>query len=373
VRVEVATKAKPAQSKGKKGQSKRKKQPAKANFMSECARKYLSAITRPFSSEAEGACLPYPPDRNSQKVTALTRFNLTAEGSGDAWVMIAPCLASDYIAIWTNAGSVTIPFTVAALNTAPANYTGYTFATLPYSGSDLATPGLVDGRVVSVGIRMTYTGSVSAMAGTYFAYSEPGHGNVNCTGLSFSSGLFTATETSVRRVTDQKFEIGWTVVNDNEHSYVGGSSFLKNTSTGNNLALYPWSNEIDVNGKGVNTAGYLLNGAPSLIAGVAGGTSAGKYYVEVIQHVEYVGKKASVGLTPSHNDHNAANVITAAADRAAGEFSARPEESWSKCVSRVLRNVVSEHASQGTKMAFGFATRVAAARVGRRRGQLALN
>lgn len=355
-----------------KNQGKEKRKGPRAPSMTECARKYLAAIARPFSSEAMGSCLPYQPDRDSLKATALARFTLTLSGSGDGWVLFTPTTVNDYMSvIYSNTGA-TIPITMLASNTAPANTLGIPLASLPFGAPSLNTN--VDGRIVSVGFRMTYLGSVSNMSGYFFSYSEPSHSNVNkAEYTTTTAGVFSALECKLQRVSQTPFEQGFTVVGPEEHPYRGQNSYTS-VGTANNLAFFPWSQGVDINGVGPTGAGYLNNGAPPIIFGVKGAFAGALVLVEIIEHVEYVGKGASYGLTPSHNDDQAANKISAAADRAQGEFIARPEESWASTMSRSLGKVLREQQTPMGKAAMGAAVRVASTYLSRRpRGSLRLN
>lgn len=309
--------------------------------MSECARKYAAAIAKPFSSEAEGCCLPYPPDRNSLKATGFCRFTLTADASGNAWVLFSPSSTNDNVSAWYNATTGTIPMTITAANTAPTNYNKALMSNLPFTGTNVTLN--VDARLVAVGFRITYLGKVTDMAGIYFSYVEPSHANVNTSEYSVDDGdVLGALETKLTRITSAPFEQGFTCVNDLEHSYAGQTDFRSGTTsnaTGNIRAVYPWdTTSLDINNTGPNTAGWLANGAAPIVFGVRGATAGSTFQVQLISHLEYVGKGASYGLTPSHNDHNAANAIQAAAERATAAFQDSPTVPWSNVLYKSLRD-----------------------------------
>lgn len=354
------------------GKKKNKRSRKGKSAMSECARKYYVSIQRPFAPEALGCCLPYPPDRDSLKVTSIARFNLTLSAAGKGVVYFSPSLANDATCLWyTNAADPTPIFTVGAVDTAPAGMVSL-MHNGPFSRSQLTQTGFLEGRIVSCGFRVQYLSSVSAMSGTYASYVDPAHACVNAAQLSPLGNLYTALETRIVRITDRAFEQGFTVVRESEHSYASSSDTRgAGASTGNLNVIYPWSNGIDVNGTPMLATGWLYNGAPIAMLSVSGASSGSQFYVEYIQHMEFVGKGASYGLTPSHNDHNAANVISAAADRAPAEALSNPGSPWSDIMSRAMSKVASHAASSmGRTVATGV---LAAARgVGPRRGQLAI-
>lgn len=308
--------------------------------LSHCASKYAAAVARPFSAEANGCCLPYPPDRDSLKATAYLRFPVTADASGNFFVLVAPCLANDMKAVWYNNVSGTVPMSVVTLNVAPANYGALAFTTQPFAAT-LLNSGQVSGRVVSVGIRMTYTGTAANMAGYFYSYSDPEHNNLNAADFG-SSTVVGALETKIRRVSNEPYEQGFTVVKPGEHEYVGiNEARFAMVSTGAwNVvrACYPWS-MLDINNNGQSAAAYVPNGGAPIIFGAVGTQPSSTFFIEIVQHAEFVGKSASWGLTPSHNDHNAANIITAAADRSQGDFVGRPEDTWSATFTRNFRRI----------------------------------
>lgn len=173
--------------------------------MSECASKYLASVARPFSALARGACLPHPPDRASLKVDGFAKFFVTTDTLGSGFVLVSPCLANDRAYAWCNATTGTMPITVVTTDVAPANYSLVRMTTLPFNVNAF-TSGAVEGRIVSVGIRVTYLGSVSNMAGVIYHYSDPAHANVNLTEYS-PANLITFNETKVVRVSARAFEV----------------------------------------------------------------------------------------------------------------------------------------------------------------------
>lgn len=355
---EKTKKQKPRRQKGKRV--------PRGPMLSECAMKYKAAVARPFSVDAIGACLPFPPDRDSLKATGLTRFPLIADASGNAFCLFAPTIVNDKICAWINSTTGTIPVTVAVVDTPPANYAAYGMTGLPFSASAISGA-TIQGRIVSVGFRITYNGPVTAMSGLYFSYCDPQHGNLNLAAYNYA-GLFSTLETKIKRVTADAFEQGFTIVNPAEQAYVGNKEYIGSAGTiGSDLvALYPWSGGQDINYKGPNTAGYLANGGAPIVFGVNGASAGSAYYVELVTHVEYTGKGASYGLTPSHNDHNAANVITAAADRSVGEFNSDPNKTWSNVLSSTVNRVLSETQTPMGKMATATVVKAARTWIGSR-------
>lgn len=362
VKIQVA-KQPPAKNKKKNKQQSRKqgRPPRRGPKMSECAVKFAAAVARPFSSAAVGACLPYAPDRASMKVTAIARFPVVANSTGNAFVLFSPTVSSDSVGFWYNNTTGVVPITVVTSNTAPSGYgIGY-FSTLPMSYAMLTNTGNASGveaRIVSVGFRITYSGSVSSMAGMYFSYCEPSHGNLN-RNLYDASSVLGIVETKTCRVSDKAFEQGFTAVKPAERDYTGSDSAAIGTVSAFRSA-YPWS-LTDINNKAPNASGALDNGSAPIVFGVTGAAAGSPFYVELVEHIEYVGKGVQYGLTPSHNDVNGAEKVCAAADRAAGEFNAQPTTSWADAMQHAMSHPATHYAA---RMALGAAGRYMGVRTG---------
>lgn len=317
--------------------------------MSECASKYMASVARPFSAHARGACLPHPPDRASLKVDGFSKFFVTTDSLGSGFVLVSPCLANDRAYAWCNATSGTIPFAVNTTDTAPVNYSLVKMSTLPFNAQTISS-GNVEGRIVAIGIRVTYLGSVSNMAGVIYHYSDPAHANVNLAEFS-AANLIALNETKVVRVTAKAFEVGHTLVRPEEANYSGIREWREGTSSvaGATLsagiaAFYPWSQNVDINNQNTTATSVapVQNGAPSIVMAFAGTTPGSQFMVELIQHCEYVGRSAQFGLTPSHNDTPAASVIQAAADSAPLDFNATPGRTWAATLSNAVKDIVRE-------------------------------
>lgn len=361
----------PPRKQKQKKDKKKQHRPPRGLAMSECARKYRAAVQTPFSPQALGACLPYPPDRDSLKVTTLNRFALTVHSGGTAAVYVAPCLSSDSFSLWATDGTAAFaPFVAAATNTAPAGWFGVN-CNSPFQGGTLISPGALEGRVVSVGLRVTYTGSVSSMAGTYSCYVDPAHACVNSATFS-AAGISAALETRYCRITDRPFEQGFTIVNPAEQNYAGSQNASKYDNKTNWFpCYYPWSQGMDINCLMANQVGAIANGGAPIIFLIQAATAGSTFYVEYVQHLEFVGKAASYGLTVSHNDHNAANMITAGADRAAAMAVGTPGAAWSNIFSAAFRAANSVAGRSLANAGLRYAMEAGRAGYGRRRGQLA--
>lgn len=302
---------------------------------SECAVKYLAALAQPFSGAAVGACLPYEPSHNSLKVTTVQRFNLTTNASGVGILMIAPCIANDQGAIWYTDTTGVDSGIVCTANTPPAGWLVRNFVGIPFTAAQIASGG-VAGRVVSVGLRVQYLGVASAMGGSFSSYVDPEHANVNDT-FGTNANFYASPEVKVQRVTAKPFEQGFGIIKPTEAAYKGVPD-ARATQTTIGVAghswIYPWS-MYDINGVGSGMTGSIVNGAPPIMFRIAGSVSQ-VYYVEVIQHLEYVGRTVAYGATASHNDQPTATKIDHAVNEALSDFNNQPGSSWSECLRKAV-------------------------------------
>lgn len=377
LQVQSSPPAKPPSKKGKGKKNKRNKRVdggvkyfASRTSMPECTAKFLDAIARPFSTNALGACLPFAPDRDSLKVTTITRFNAYPGLDGAFVVALCPSLANDLPSAYQTgtsaSGLVNWPNTVTwPLVTGNGSYYS---ANTPFTAAQIAAGG-VSGRIVSVGIRISYIGQVATMSGMNFAYVSPEHINTNVSAYNID-GMLSTVDTKVCRVSNRPFEMGMTVCAPNEHKYTGANETSNwDTAKPSTLIYYPWSSGIDFNNKRLGQALYMpLWGSPIATFGVAGAATGTTFYVEIIQHMEFVGKMASFGLTPSHNDEAGAAKVTAAAERASAEFNAAADAHWTSTVYKTFKETVAEHSGTILKTGANVAMRVALSRMNRPHG-----
>lgn len=332
--------------------------------MSECASKYFAAIAAPFSSEAMGVCMPYAPDRSSLKVHTYTRAtSFRCDSNGNGAFFLAPTVVSDLSHLWVtnNAAAWTFPMPAVTTNTAIAGWDQLAPGGTPFTRAVIDT-GNLEARVISVGIRITYTGTLVNLSGTISIYVDPDHGNVNNVN---ATARLSSSEAKFVRITDRPFEMGFGIVKAHERSY---SSAIEAISVTNGIAAYcPWSQGVDINGnRAAATTSTLVNGAATVVGNITGAASGAPFTIEVIQHIEFVGASASYGLTPSHND-SMAEKITAAADRATSAFNGA-RDSWASTMSRSLGEMLREAGGRMAPMAARYAAGRAMRGLGAERG-----
>ncbi len=228
----------------------------------ECVKHYFSALVDPFESPA-GACMPcdlFP--LPSQKVKVFIRGKLNLGTSGIGFILANPTLAND-VNVITRTTSTSV-ITQSTQFTAATNIVGATFSQLPYNSAAL-TAKSVQGRVLALGVRIKYIGSLMNRNGLVLSLEDPDHqSTVNQTFDSVSANPYA----DARRVGDGEWDaaVCWSgPVTPQELEYANVNSY----------------------------ADYSMVMA---ISGAAGDL----YEFEVYEHAEFIGTNVP-GKTPSHS------------------------------------------------------------------------
>lgn len=301
---------------------KKKVAPTAGAALSPCALKYALAISEPFHPSARGACLPRFPSPPSQKVTGFVRFVATVGTSGFGFVSVGPCLANDGIVSFatTSAFTQTTLVPLSANNILNTGIQTVSLANLPYNTTNLTTGELgsslyanrqsIAGRVVSLGVRITYTGTTLNESGVYYVWSSPIHENAIGVAQAGTSILGALADCDVCGTTRMPCEsVVYPALEDE-------SNYTTAYPDGASGTLYPYS----AGATGFNSdlfyapaSGVNVGSQPIVIGftGVAGST----YLVEIIQHCEYTGLLAAGLVTSSDADQVGFERVTAAAER----------------------------------------------------------
>jgi len=317
--------------------------------LTQCALKFAAAVANPWSDLAIGACLPLEPARRSQKVTSFLRFNAQVGTNGFGFVYVSPCLAnnvpsvfytdSSYAGTMNSAGTfgsnIFISGGIKFTGVSQANINSpYSTSSLGTLSSDNANDPAVMGRIVSVGVKATYTGTTLNESGLITCYVSPEHNDLST--LSYAQ-LQTLAETSNRSFTRAPCVLVAIPSSPDEGLYdrstIISASNASNPNTQPIAAAYPWSDTPIING-GTNN---YLGQTPMVIAftGVVGST----VFVELIQHSEFIGKTVEAVSTPSDNDIVGYNKVAAATNKAYAIHAAKPASGWSRAFMAGLKEV----------------------------------
>lgn len=261
---------------------------------SPAAAKVLTAFVDPWSAEAIGASIPSRGAGPSYKVRNIIRTVVTTNSAGNGMVAIAPTTCND--ATYALVSGSSWAGTALTNNPTDTGITAVTMDTLPFTvtnNTTLTDSKAVSSRIVSVGYRITYTGTEANKGGVYNLISFPDREPIN--GLNAANignkNICNVRSIDRNRVSDVLFPI-----NSHEIEYSNADS--DNTS----LIVYPFSNGVAYSSTVVPViAGILITGA----------ASGSTFEVEIIQHTEIVGKGAMYMLSPYYADPQAFELIAA--------------------------------------------------------------
>lgn len=320
--------------------------------LSECALKMAVAIASPFSPMALGACIPTSPARPSLKTSGYIRTTAYVGTAGWGYIAITPCIANDQVSVYYTTVAYTgnqndyfSPFgaTVGALKTGVA---GANMTNLPYPSSsfwtntypDLLSQNWVQGRIVSVGLSVQYTGTTLNESGTLVCFSHPSHldiGNLN------TSQILAFQDCEAGFVGRKKCLVSSGPVSDEECSYdrePKAAAFSGNnpgSNTFQSCLIYPWSSP------GTYNSGNTLAAAPIMVVGFTG-VAGSTFYFELVTHAEYVGGGATALSTPNVADPIGLHKVISAVGKVPQMKQANPEKSYGQHMFNALKQVSKE-------------------------------
>lgn len=297
------------------GKSSRPKLEATSVGLSACALKYAVALAEPFSPSARGACLPCYPSEPSQKVTGYIRFTAAAGSGGYGFCAFTPCLANDaVIAFHTGSGFTGVDASqiLTANSSLAGGVTTVNCSNLPYTSAQLRSTsgnGTVYGRIVSFGYRITYVGTLLNESGVYHLASSATHGNITATAAT-TSDASSFINTVVCGITKESCEARVYPVASEEAQYTSANSADDNTT----IMVHPYSGgDSAITGVfNFTPAGGVATGVPVAIVHF-GGVQGAQYLIEVVQHVEYIGRLTGSAASPNVSDQRGFEIVTAAA------------------------------------------------------------
>lgn len=328
--------------------------------MSHCASQYQAALSDPFSNLALGACLPRFPALRSQKLAILSKFLVSTNAEGNGFLHIIPTLANDSICAhfstssWTgDSNSVNISVATAGTETAQVNS--------PYSSAQLVAEGIGScrGRILSVGARITPVTSVSNLGGLITMYVDPDHSDVNAISGSNTASRPTA---STMRVGPKGTVVQIAGIREEEFEYTPNS--------GSSIdILYPFSSSE------YSSVDTTVGNAVCKVAFYAG-ESTQTYWVELIEHCEFIGPLTAGSGTMSHVDPNGFAAVNAAAHATQSSVAGRSYDSssYARVFAKNVRDILAEFTPDAATVGYvaGRGLRGTLAGLGPQRGALAL-
>jgi len=287
--------------KSKRTKNQKKKRPITKYSISRCVDKMLAAGCDPFSSYAQGACIPDGNLASSVRSYCRAQYTVTIGTGGVGFLHYFAGLANNQPAVVYSLGNFAgdSGIWLTANNSQTGTSATGQLAT-PLSAAQL-TQGWAaaddraqySARIVAAGLTFRYTGREIDKAGQVYAYVHPAHnssGSVSLSGVdapNTSAFLAEYPETHTVEASREETFIPLFPVNEAELSYSGEDS---NSFT---ELLYPWSQAADRQPGG--SSGYYYTSTVSTVGIpvctlIFVGTSQTTYTVNLGQHMEIVGR-----------------------------------------------------------------------------------
>jgi len=173
------------------------------NNLGDCTTAYLRAIADPWSTKAQGACIPKWPSPPSMKNSAFSRIVITTPSvARNMYFYVMPCMANNspymirtnelhYPSLANVPDSTLTPFKgfstenpLTYVNLYGAQWLTFEYlSSLPYSISDFqyvnGDDSNVQGRIISSGFSLQNVSKTLDTGGIYYGYVEPTHHNLN--------------------------------------------------------------------------------------------------------------------------------------------------------------------------------------------------
>lgn len=261
--------AKKSSGKGKVRVSRQVRHSINKVHIDECSQKYLLSLLNPY--EQYNACIPSSFPLASQKVHVFNRGTLALGTSGLGYITCQPCIANDALVV-TLTGSTSVGTDNTSIN-AFTNLSNLTMLKIPYSSADIAARN-IQGRIVSVGLRVRYIGRADALNGLIRSIEEPDH-------------------TTLANLTPNQIY---------SYDQVGTERPSSDNWTGVNYSGPTTPSDIEF-----SNIQYPLGAVPfmaHIIAGVAGD----EYAWEIYENIEYIGKLAVAKVQNSSDPKGYAKV-----------------------------------------------------------------
>lgn len=314
--------------------------------MSKCALKYAMAISRPFSQEALGACIPSTPSQATHKVGGFLRGDGAIGTAGVGFILLSPCVANDVPTLLYSTAAYTsaVINVMASANNLQTGVATSTVSNLPYTSFQLGNQSLNDlqavrGRVVASGLTVQYTGTALNESGMVYLVREPNHSNVafapNTTVGQSTSSIGSFQYTELCPFTREKCCISDFASKYDDLNFIdegAGATVLQSATN----SCYPYSDSnplypgavVGFLNQYVSPSGLSVPMGSAtviiMITGVAGQT----FHFELSTHCEYIGVPAQSSLTPSENDAEGTGHVLTAANQVSQRKVASPKSSY---------------------------------------------
>jgi len=281
-----------------------------------CASKYLLACADPFDPAARGACIPMPPAIATYKGTVIGTFSVAVGTQGWGWVAFCPNPAGNCIQAFSTSAAYTGTYMSICSANNTLNTGVVTQQLKSVAGAEnfidfTAADGKAGFRIVSVGARITYTGTELNMGGVYYAIG--GTNRINICAAS-ASDLSLLSDTIIRPVTRKTLELTLTNACEAECDTTPEAVELR---AAQGCPMYPWSSNDELKTSYQATASFTYAAAQGRVGAPTSGilinsTAGNTFTVQYILHYEAAGPTFTVMSTPNEIDISGATAVMSA-------------------------------------------------------------
>jgi len=246
--------------------------------------------------------------------------------------------------------------TTSNINAVVSNPGGFTpqYINSPYETNQFADSlnggSSVQGRLVSFGASVQYTGTVLNMGGLYYQFVSASHTNMNQLSTT-ANFLGSQDETLVDRITSKKQWFATGSIDDIETSYTGPYSTEVNSFGLPTNNLYPYSQGYSLSdsiNQQISTGQAELNaiapggigGAPMVVLIQSPGPAT--FEVEIVEHVEFIGASTAAFHTPTHSDSRGFEIVNTAVQKLPSLRVSQPNASPPKLMASSILETIRE-------------------------------
>lgn len=325
------------------------------SLVSPCTKKWFTALTSPFSQEAQGACIPAGTNTASMRYMNYIRGDIVVGTNGIGYLQLIPTAYNDVVsAVVTDAtftGINSKVFTAGGANPWLTGVAPVYFTNGRFSSAQATAPSAnqaVTSRLVGGGLKLYYTGTELNLGGLVSIYTSPMHSSANSvqnTSVGNPYTPFTPSllggyqETLIRPITRNAFEYPLSPLLDAELSYSPNYNDAVSSTDYIQTTIYPWS-----------ASGYLYNslsstsnqgnanvflGLPTTIVMVTG-SPGNTIHFEYAIHVESVGDLTEGMRAPADSDSVGVDALMAALSRVQISRNSYPNDSAATVLRREM-------------------------------------
>lgn len=268
----------------KKPKKNKKNQVARmTRVISDAASVFALACTDPWHQVCSAVSMPTMSSGASYKVRVIKRLVVSTGTAGIGYVAFAPTLANDYAAVAYTTSAFTgtsvsttagTGVSVALLDKIPFTYTQLT---------DLQQANSVAGRIISMGVKINYIGTELNKGGVYYSYVSPSREMVSAATVDTLGAYI---QTALRPIDRRELTALVTPTNRHEVDY------SNEDQTDTDLVIYPYSNSNSGSTTSVPAVGVIMFQS----------TSGNTFEVQIVQHMEFIGRGAQPFLTETRSD-----------------------------------------------------------------------